>query len=311
MAAETGTAVAAVKQQKALTLRSLLEKHQGQIALALPNGWDVKRFNRIAFSAAVNNPVLLDCDPKSFLSAVIKSAQLGLALDDGRGQGFIVPFYNNRARRMDAQFIPGYKGLIDLAYKSPKVLDFNVGLVFENEEKEAREEFRKGEAHFSERPSVRGLKRIAAYAIVKLVGGGIVKYWMWDEEIMEIRDKSSSYIAYKAGKIRSCIWEDNPDWMWKKCPIRQIAKLVPSATELQIAVGIEEHAEATGAPVREFFIDEKDMESYMEEQAAGPAIEATTAKTEELKGKLDGLKSKEAHAPVVGETTKEEGGKKE
>ena len=296
-------------QVRAKTLNTMLEKYKPQIARALPKSFDPDQFVRIAFTATQKNPKLYECEPKSFLRSVIQSAQLGLDIDDGRGLAFIVPFWNSRAKRLDAQFIPGYKGLIELAYRSPKVIDVNVGLVYDKEEAEAMASYKKGECHISGRPSERGTEMVAAYTIVRLVGGGIVKMWMWDEEILEIREKSSSYQAYKAKKIYSCIWVDDPKWMWIKCPIRQIAKLIPSATELQRVVELEEKSEAIGAPVKEFFFDDEDVQEHADYELTEDARTGTESKTEDLKAKLGNLKKDEKKDTPVGSTPTDAGAK--
>lgn len=303
--AEQSTAL----QVRAKSLNTLLEKYKPQIARALPKSFDPDQFVRIAFTATQKNPKLYECEPKSFLRSVIQSAQLGLDIDDGRGLAFIVPFWNSRAKRLDAQFIPGYKGLIELAYRSPKVVDVNVGIVYDKELEQAQAAYKKGECHISGRPSERGTNMVAAYTIVRLVGGGIVKMWMWDEEILEIREKSSSYQAYKAKKIYSCIWVDDPKWMWIKCPIRQISKLIPSATDLQRVVENEEKSEAIGAPVKEFFFDDEDVQEHAEYVLTEEAQTATDVKTYELKSKLGSLKKDEKKDTQVGCATTDEGAK--
>ena len=78
-------------QKKAATVRSLLEKSRGQIALALPKHMNADRMLRIAMTSIQRNPALLDCEPISLVGAVIQSSQLGLEPDGVLGPGLSDP----------------------------------------------------------------------------------------------------------------------------------------------------------------------------------------------------------------------------
>ena len=98
-------------------IRALLEKSKGQIAMALPKHLNADRIVRVAMTSVQRTPELLKCDPISLVAAVIQSSQLGLEPDGILGHAYLIPFNNTKKGRMEVQFIPGYKGLIDLAIR--------------------------------------------------------------------------------------------------------------------------------------------------------------------------------------------------
>lgn len=63
-----------------------------EIQRALPKHMDADRIARIALTAVRTTPKLLDCDQFSFLAALMQSAQLGLELNTGLGQAYLIPY---------------------------------------------------------------------------------------------------------------------------------------------------------------------------------------------------------------------------
>lgn len=52
------------------------------------------------------------------------------------------------------------------------------------------------------------------------------------EDIEAIRERSESYIAFKAGKISSCIWAKDEGEMWRKTVIKRHYKYMPKSETL-------------------------------------------------------------------------------
>lgn len=66
----------------------------------------------------VNNEQLRKCSINSILISAKTSAQLGLLVGKIYGQAWIVPYWNNATRQLEAQFQIGYKGMIIMAKRS-------------------------------------------------------------------------------------------------------------------------------------------------------------------------------------------------
>ena len=114
------------------SLRDVVVAMQDDIAKALPKVITADRFTRIALSALSNNPKLYECSKLSFLGALMNAAQLGLEPNTPLGQAYLIPYYNNKEKRLECQFQIGYKGLLDLAYRSGEIAMIQAYIVYEN-----------------------------------------------------------------------------------------------------------------------------------------------------------------------------------
>jgi len=220
----TGKAVTKVDN-----VRALLDKMKPQMQMALPRHITPERMVRVAMTAVMNTPKLLDCSKTSLLSAVMSCAQLGLEPDGVLGQAYLVPF------RGQVQFIPGYKGLIDLARRSGDVLsiqakvvregdhfDYQYGLVDKLEHKEA--------------PGRRDKPITHVWFKATFKDGGFHWDVMTVDEIEQIRDQSEGYRAFKNKKIKSNPWDSHFGELAKKTIIRRNAKYLPMSVQRAAAV---------------------------------------------------------------------------
>lgn len=118
--------------QKA-TLQGLIKQMEGEIAKALPSVITPERFTRMVLSAVSTTPKLAACTQQSFLGAMMTAAQLGVEPNTPLGQAYLIPFNNNRKGCVECQFQLGYKGLIDLAYRSQQISTIQAHTVYEND----------------------------------------------------------------------------------------------------------------------------------------------------------------------------------
>lgn len=278
--------------KKAVTLQDMLTKYRPQIERALPKQLNIERFNRLALTYATRRTEVLKCELKSIVSAFMQSAQLGLEPDDIRGHAHIVPFWDSKKGMMMAVFIPGYKGLIDLAMRSKQVSLIDAHIVYDKEEYTYSAGLAPVLEHKPKPPTERG-EPIAAYAIAKMKDGATKHVWLWKDEILDIRAKSAGYKAYVEKKVKSSVWIEYPSIMWIKTAIRYLAKFIPQSPELQKAAGYEEAVDV-GEPIKEFFFDEDQAEHFQEEAEA-----KATEESDALKGKT--LKNKEALQGKLGD----------
>ena len=77
-------------------------------------------------TALSKDPKLQECTPQSFLGAMMQAAQLGVEPNTPLGQAYLIPYRNTG--QMECQFQIGYRGLIDLAYRSGEITSINTGI---------------------------------------------------------------------------------------------------------------------------------------------------------------------------------------
>lgn len=215
-----GTKAVAKKQPQ--TIKDYINAMSGEIAKALPQVMTPERFTRIALSAVSNTPKLGNCTPQSFLGAMMNAAQLGLEPNTPLGQAYLIPFENRKKGITECQFQIGYKGLIDLAYRSGEVKMIDAQTVYENDEFEYELGIDPVLKHKPARTN-RG-NPIYFYATFKLTNGGQGFQVMSIEDVQDHAKKYSK--TYNNGP-----WQTNFEEMAKKTVLKKLLKYAPLKTE--------------------------------------------------------------------------------
>lgn len=218
---------------------------QSQIKAALPRHMTAERMARIATTEMRKVPKLGQCDPMSFLGAVIQCAQLGLEPGNALGHAYILPFDKRekvggqwKTVRTEAQVIIGYRGMIDLARRSGQIISIDARAVYDGDKFECVLGLDPKIDHV---PDWQNAARADAsklrfvYAVAKLKDGGLQFDVMSRAEVEGIRARSKS--------------ADNGPWvtdfpaMALKTVVRRLFKFLPVSIEIQQAVGLDELAE--------------------------------------------------------------------
>lgn len=207
------------------TVFALVERLKPQIQRALPQHIGLERFTRIAMTTIRQDPKLLTCDTGSLLGAIMQAAQLGLE-PNILGSCYILPFNNKRTGRTEANFIIGYRGMIDLARRSGNLRAIYAHEVRENDDFEYEYGLNPQLKH---KPAL--AKRgpvIGYYAVAHFKDGGYQFEFMPVEEIEKRKQRSP---AANAG---SSPWKTDYDEMAKKTVVRHMFKYLPVAVEREI-----------------------------------------------------------------------------
>jgi recombination protein RecT len=200
---------------------------EGEIKKALPSVLTPERFTRMVLSAISSTPELGKCTPQSFLGAMMNAAQLGLEPNTPLGQAYILPYKNHG--NLEAQFQIGYKGLIDLAYRSGEVEVIQSHVVYENDEFECEYGINTKLSH-KPASSNRG-NPIKVYAIFRTKSGG------YGFEVMSMDDVKRHAEKYsKAYGSSFSPWKSNFEEMAKKTVLKRVLKYAPLKSDFVKAV---------------------------------------------------------------------------
>lgn len=207
-------------------MEQLLTKMGGQIQKALPSMVSSERFQRVALTAFSNNTKLQQCDPMSFIAAMMQSAQLGLEPNTPLGQAYLIPYGKQ------VQFQIGYKGLLELAQRSGKIKTLYAHEVRENDAFDIDYGLNQTLTH---KPLLKGDRGevIGYYAVYHLDTGGNSFIFMTKDEVLEHAKRFSK--TYNSGP-----WQTDFDAMAKKTVIKQLLKYAPLSIELQKATSMDE-----------------------------------------------------------------------
>lgn len=215
------------------TIQSLLKKMEPQMAMCLPKHLSPSRLARIALTCLRQTPKLQQCEPTTFIASIMQAAQLGL--EPGvLGQCYLIPFYNSKTKSMECQFMPGYRGFIDLARRSGKIISLVARAVYENDF--FNFEFGLHEK-LEHKPAMNNKGNlIAVYAVAILKDGGHQFEVMSLDEINQIRSSSKSKDQGP--------WVTHFEEMAKKTVVRRLFKWLPASPEMQKTAMLDEFQEA-------------------------------------------------------------------
>lgn len=210
------------KKKDPQNLKDYVYLYKDSIARALPSVLTVERFSRMVTTALTKTPKLAECTTASFIGAMLTAAQLGLEPNTPLGQAYLIPYYNGRTKQEECQFQMGYKGMIDLCYRSGEFKIISAHIVYENDEFE----FEYGiEDRLRHKPTMGEKGRpMWVYAIYKLQNGG------YSFEVMGY-DECLAFGKAKSKTFSNGPWQTDPEEMAKKTVIKRLLKYAPIRSE--------------------------------------------------------------------------------
>lgn len=218
--------VAQVKGEKK-AMQTYIKSMEGEIKKALPSVLTPERFTRMVLSALSTTPKLGACTPQSFLGAMMSAAQLGLEPNTPLGQAYLIPYKNKGVD--EVQFQVGYKGLIDLAYRSGEIEVIQSHVVYENDTFECEYGLEPKLVH-KPADGDKG-KAVKVYAMFKTKNGG------FGFEVMTMNDVKLHAETYsKAYKSGYSPWTSNFEEMAKKTVLKKVLKYAPLKSDFVKAV---------------------------------------------------------------------------
>lgn len=212
------------------TLFDLIKEEREEFASVLPQGYDVDQFIRDAITYIQMNPDMRACTPFSVLGALMSCAQLGLR-PGVMGQSYLGKRYNNMKKSYEATFLIGYKGLVELAYRSLDVASIVSRVAYERDQFEVAYGLHEDIIH---RPYMgeRG-RPIAYYCIVRLRNGDPLFTVMSQVEMEAFQKKYGSTLP-------SSPWVQDFEAMAMKTVLRQLSKWMPKSTAFGVALAVDD-----------------------------------------------------------------------
>jgi recombination protein RecT len=248
-----------VKLKETLSSAEVLAVYQQN----LPDGKVAKKFANMVWTTVSQNKDLQKCNPNSIVRAAAISASLDLDVDV-RGLAYLVPF------KGQAVFMMGYKGMMELAYRSAKVKSISAHCIYESEMdkvKVTRTDGRWNVVHpyTFEKPTG---EMIAVYATAEIEGMGPQTIVLRKDEVERARNMGKA--------PNSFAWKDHYEAMAKKTAIRQLAKFLPSSV-------VEQLSKAAAIDERESYVEtEQRTEEYIAQDQGSEVIEAQFEEKDEV-----------------------------
>ena len=225
------------------TLRDQIRSMEAQFALAMPKGMEAAQLVRDALTALQQTPKLAECPPMSVLGALMTCAQLGLR-PGVLGHAWVLPYWNKQDRCYNAQLVIGYKGYIDLAYRSGQISTVIARTVYEGDTFDVEYGLDDKLVH---KPAPKGARSnpVGHYAIVKLANGGQSFWYMTEDEMQAWRTRYAP--KNKGGNIVGP-WNSDYEAMARKTCLLRLANWMPKSTEMATAMEVDNGVRTNVSP---------------------------------------------------------------
>ena len=205
------------------SLISFVERHSAEFARVMPKHLNGERMTRLAISAVRTTRGLAECTLASFASSIMACSVLGLEPNTPLGHAYLIPF------KGQCQLIIGYKGLIELMYRSGIVASVKCTPVFDGDTFEYQYGLHPDIIHKpSNSPNRYNAQKLThVYPVVKLRESGMDPIWdVLSRDQIEQRKKRSA-----SAKSSSSPWTSDYVAMCLKTGVRAVSTWVPSSTE--------------------------------------------------------------------------------
>lgn len=171
---------------------------------------------------AGSNELLAKADPVSIFNAAATAATLDLPLNNNLGFAYIVPYKGK------AQFQMGYKGFVQLAYRSGQFKTISSTPIYEGQ----LIDFNPLTGHKFDFTKQNSQNIIGYAAYFELTNGGHKTLYMTKEELLKHGTKYSQSFQKGFG-----LWKDDFDAMASKTVLKLLlSKFAPLSIEMQMAV---------------------------------------------------------------------------
>jgi recombination protein RecT len=222
------------EQDPVKALSQYLSARQGLLAKYAASRTKPETLIRLATFEFQRTKGLRECRIESIYTSLILAAQIGLEPSGIRGDAYLVPF------KGECTLIPGWRGLIKLARRSTVVKSFYAHIVYEGDEFDVT---LGTDVKIHHKPILRqsqGVRGdiIAAYAVAKFADGEC------DVEVIPVSDLE--YIKSKSAGRSNPAYGDWEDQMFRKAPIRRLAKRLPLGDDFFLASKADEVSETEG-----------------------------------------------------------------
>ena len=195
-------------------VKGALDKRIPVLAKVLPAGIAPEDFIAVCVQAVMRDDKLeraFQVNPGAVFQAFLDCARDGL-IPDGREAH--IDARRDKKMGMTAAYMPMARGMVKRLYRSGLVREINLQVVREGDE--FTPDLSEGGAIHHIPQSGDG-RLTHAYAVVGLVGGGVVRRVMFAEEIGKRRAVSKT----------SNVWSKWPEEMWKKTVLHNVSKELP------------------------------------------------------------------------------------
>ena len=259
-------------------------------------GFDQNKIAReISFACQIinGNPKLQDTTIKSRLGAVISIANIGLTLNPVAKEAYLIPRWKQEGSECVVE--PSYIGFIKLLTDSGSITSIICNPVYENDKIEIS--LSDNITPVIHKPELIQSKRgelIGCYAVATLHNGNRQAEWIDVQGLNDIRERSETYKAHKAGKVKTCTWVSDYVEMCRKTVVRRIYKYLPRTEQMERvdeAVKIQNGDFEPSEEQKEYCLILAEKCHYTDDEVKQLQIDMLDMDSDDISKKIEQLKS--------------------
>ena len=206
-----------------------MDQFRQRIQEALPGNIGYTNMASIALNILRVDTNLQKCTPISFICAVLQSVQLNLEPNTPLGHCYIIPYWNSKIKRYEAQWQIGYKGLLEMGYRTNEIIEIDARKVFKGD----KIDWQYGTDEFLKHKPVEknwiyddktGLPIVTHYYAIFKTNREVTKFVVWTKGQVE---KHMNRFSPAAKKDAFSPWMTTPDLMAQKTVLRDLMRYAP------------------------------------------------------------------------------------
>lgn len=224
------------------TLQTFLGQNSALLEQCARGFMTAEAMTRMATMAMSRNPDLARCTLGSILRALMDAAALRIRPGGLNGRGYLIPRKNNKVDPpvMEANFDPGWRGLVDVARRSKQIKSIGAQVVREGDAFSYGYHPLPKLEWIPSQESTEGRNIVAAFAVAELSDGGVQIEVLNYQDAMQIKGVS------EAGKKDVGPWHDWPGEQWRKSVVKRLCKYLPvpdDSDDLERAMALSDSAD--------------------------------------------------------------------
>jgi recombination protein RecT len=236
-------------ENKPITALDFIQSHKNEFATVIPQHLSADRMMRLALSAIRTTPHLAECSIQSVAVSLMACSALGLEPNTPLGHAYLIPFNcsvktNGQWRKeWRCQLIVGYRGFIELFYRSGVVDSVQAYPVFEGDKFEVKLGLHPDLVHIpsSDKNRWNPSKLTHVYGVINLKNSERPMWSVMDRNQIDMRKERSK--ARDDGP-----WNTDFVAMALKTIIRDMHRWVPFSVDKVSAAAASEGAFEAGNP---------------------------------------------------------------
>lgn len=258
-----------------------------------PSVMTPERMLRVCALAVQKTDRLRDCEPLSLLGAFMSLADLALEPNSPLGHAYLIPFKSRRKTAKgwedyyQVQVVLGYKGLLELAYRSDMLLSCHADVVYAGDTFSYEYGSHQDLRHVMGEEQDESVK-LWAYAHVHLRGGQAFEVLPY-RKVMKIRDEAQSYRAafharqeaerdpakegWRLRTWQECPWVKYEHEMVQKTMLRRVCKGLRMSPEYARAADLDDRGDRVGPGAIDFARIAREPEALGEFAPAMPVAD--------------------------------------